>query len=215
MVQLVDRALLWPCHCCGFNPIIPPPIPQSEEKNRRKKKIREYKTSSAGCNFMLLTLWENDYFYYCWQMCAGASMLTDVVFWLIIFPFLTYKEYKLNFVSIVYFEWYFVHCMVFFLHCDDRKVVSTIGWQVEGHSSESEKYADYHSVLWSLLFFHQDCWLDVLTINHWFIFAFGILRALRINCLSYNLTTKNITEWRELSIIILRRLICQSHVNLP
>lgn len=34
------------------------------------------------------------FFCYCEQTCAGAAMLTDVVFWLIIFPFLTYKDYK-------------------------------------------------------------------------------------------------------------------------
>ncbi|KAJ8631171.1 hypothetical protein MRB53_024494 [Persea americana] len=35
-----------------------------------------------------------------YQTCAGAAMLTDVVFWLIIFPFLTYKAYALNFLLV-------------------------------------------------------------------------------------------------------------------
>ncbi|RWR85646.1 hypothetical protein CKAN_01451700 [Cinnamomum micranthum f. kanehirae] len=35
-----------------------------------------------------------------YQTCAGAAMLTDVVFWLIIFPFLTYKAYTLNFLLV-------------------------------------------------------------------------------------------------------------------
>ncbi|RVW43316.1 hypothetical protein CK203_070375 [Vitis vinifera] len=34
------------------------------------------------------------------QMCAGAVMLTDLVFWLILVPFLTGNSFKLNFVSI-------------------------------------------------------------------------------------------------------------------
>ncbi|RWR81970.1 hypothetical protein CKAN_01067600 [Cinnamomum micranthum f. kanehirae] len=34
------------------------------------------------------------------QTCAGAAMLTDVVFWLIIFPFLTHKDYTLNFLLV-------------------------------------------------------------------------------------------------------------------
>jgi hypothetical protein len=33
------------------------------------------------------------------QANAGAVMLTDCVFWFIIFPFLTEKDYSLNFVS--------------------------------------------------------------------------------------------------------------------
>ncbi|GAB4839765.1 hypothetical protein Ancab_020475 [Ancistrocladus abbreviatus] len=35
-----------------------------------------------------------------YQMCAGAVVLTDVVFWLIILPFLTSKDFKLGFVAI-------------------------------------------------------------------------------------------------------------------
>lgn len=37
------------------------------------------------------------------QICAGAVVLTDCVYWLIIFPFLTIKDYNLNFVSSRYF----------------------------------------------------------------------------------------------------------------
>lgn len=33
------------------------------------------------------------------QMCAGAVVLTDCVFWLILYPFLTAKDYDLDFVS--------------------------------------------------------------------------------------------------------------------
>jgi hypothetical protein len=33
------------------------------------------------------------------QTNAGAVMLTDCVFWFIIFPFLTIRDYDLNFVS--------------------------------------------------------------------------------------------------------------------
>ena len=35
------------------------------------------------------------------QMNAGAAILTDCVFWFIIVPFLTIKDYNLNFVSIM------------------------------------------------------------------------------------------------------------------
>lgn len=38
-------------------------------------------------------------FYFYRQANAGAVMLTDCVFWFIIFPFLTEKDYSLNFVS--------------------------------------------------------------------------------------------------------------------
>lgn len=38
----------------------------------------------------------------CEQINAGAVMLTDCVFWFIIVPFLTIKDYNLNFVSIIY-----------------------------------------------------------------------------------------------------------------
>ncbi|CBI28563.3 unnamed protein product, partial [Vitis vinifera] len=34
------------------------------------------------------------------QMCAGAVMLTDLVFWLILVPFLTGKSFKLNFLIV-------------------------------------------------------------------------------------------------------------------
>ncbi|KAL6567806.1 hypothetical protein OROGR_001474 [Orobanche gracilis] len=34
------------------------------------------------------------------QMCAGAVPLTDSVFWLIIYPYLTAKDYRLNFVAL-------------------------------------------------------------------------------------------------------------------
>nr|DAD34546.1 TPA_asm: hypothetical protein HUJ06_005186 [Nelumbo nucifera] len=34
------------------------------------------------------------------QMNAGAVVLTDIVFWLILFPFLTMKDYKLTFLKI-------------------------------------------------------------------------------------------------------------------
>lgn len=34
------------------------------------------------------------------QVSAGAVALTDCVFWLILYPFLTAKDYSLNFVSI-------------------------------------------------------------------------------------------------------------------
>jgi len=33
------------------------------------------------------------------QISAGAVVLTDCVYWLIIFPFLTLRDYDLNFVS--------------------------------------------------------------------------------------------------------------------
>lgn len=36
------------------------------------------------------------------QMNAGAVMLTDCVYWIVIFPFLTIKDYNLNFVSSAY-----------------------------------------------------------------------------------------------------------------
>lgn len=35
-----------------------------------------------------------------YQTCAGAAMLTDVVFWLIIYPFLTHKTHNLNFLLV-------------------------------------------------------------------------------------------------------------------
>lgn len=89
------------------------PPPPTLEKRRKEKKRKEEESLQ-----FIITLWENDYFCYCYQTCAGAAMLTDVVFWLIIFPFLTYKAYTLNFVSIVYFEWYFGHCLVLFLYWD-------------------------------------------------------------------------------------------------
>ncbi|VFQ63839.1 unnamed protein product [Cuscuta campestris] len=34
------------------------------------------------------------------QMCAGAVVLTDIVFWLIIYPFLTSNDYRLNFLAV-------------------------------------------------------------------------------------------------------------------
>ncbi|CAH9072843.1 unnamed protein product [Cuscuta europaea] len=34
------------------------------------------------------------------QMCAGAVVLTDIVFWLIIYPFLTSKDYRLHFLAV-------------------------------------------------------------------------------------------------------------------
>lgn len=37
--------------------------------------------------------------HFCEQTSAGAVMLTDVIFWLIIFPFLTAKDYTLSLVS--------------------------------------------------------------------------------------------------------------------
>ena len=33
------------------------------------------------------------------QMSAGAVMLTDSIYWFIIFPFLTIKDYNMSFVS--------------------------------------------------------------------------------------------------------------------
>ncbi|KAK1376573.1 UPF0641 membrane protein like [Heracleum sosnowskyi] len=33
------------------------------------------------------------------QVCAGAVMLTDIIFWFVIYPFLTPKDYKLNFLK--------------------------------------------------------------------------------------------------------------------
>lgn len=38
-------------------------------------------------------------FFFGEQMCAGAVMLTDLVFWIILVPFLTGESFKLNFVS--------------------------------------------------------------------------------------------------------------------
>ncbi|XP_050371838.1 uncharacterized protein LOC126789823 [Argentina anserina] len=35
-----------------------------------------------------------------YQMCGGTVVLTDVVFWLILYPFLTSKSYKLNFMMV-------------------------------------------------------------------------------------------------------------------
>lgn len=35
-------------------------------------------------------------------MNAGAVMLTDCIYWIVIFPFLTIKDYNLNFVSSAY-----------------------------------------------------------------------------------------------------------------
>ncbi|XP_040375646.1 uncharacterized protein LOC112167884 isoform X2 [Rosa chinensis] len=35
-----------------------------------------------------------------YQMCGGAVVLTDVIFWLILYPFLTSKDYKLNFMMV-------------------------------------------------------------------------------------------------------------------
>lgn len=58
---------------------------------------------------MLYYLWLDSHFFMqiinetffciCEQTSAGAVMLTDVVFWLIIFPFLTAKDYTLSLVS--------------------------------------------------------------------------------------------------------------------
>ncbi|XP_058188207.1 uncharacterized protein LOC131304820 isoform X1 [Rhododendron vialii] len=35
------------------------------------------------------------------QMCAGAVMLTDFVYWSIIFPFLTIKDYDMNYLTVI------------------------------------------------------------------------------------------------------------------
>jgi hypothetical protein len=35
-------------------------------------------------------------------MTAGAVMLTDSIYWIIIFPFLTMRDYSLDFVSSVF-----------------------------------------------------------------------------------------------------------------
>ncbi|XP_077244174.1 UDP-N-acetylglucosamine-N-acetylmuramyl-pyrophosphoryl-undecaprenol N-acetylglucosamine protein isoform X2 [Tasmannia lanceolata] len=40
-------------------------------------------------------------FQFAYQTCAGAVILTDVAFWLIIFPLLTLKDYRLNFLLVV------------------------------------------------------------------------------------------------------------------
>lgn len=34
------------------------------------------------------------------QICAGAVMLTDIIFWFVIYPFFTPKDYKLNFLEV-------------------------------------------------------------------------------------------------------------------
>ncbi|RDX73218.1 hypothetical protein CR513_47208 [Mucuna pruriens] len=35
------------------------------------------------------------------QTCAGAVVLTDIVFWLVLYPFMTSKDFRLHFVSII------------------------------------------------------------------------------------------------------------------
>lgn len=51
-------------------------------------------------------------------MSAGAVVLTDSVYWFVIFPFLTIKDYNLTFVSTVYplFALYFVYIFMAFLY---------------------------------------------------------------------------------------------------
>lgn len=51
--------------------------------------------------FSSLVYWPFAFGPFCcyWKMNAGAVMLTDCVFWFIIVPFLTIKDYNLNFVS--------------------------------------------------------------------------------------------------------------------
>jgi hypothetical protein len=53
------------------------------------------------------------------QMNAGAVILTDGVYWLIIFPFLTLNDYNLNLVSSKEFTLYFHSILLYFLprHC--------------------------------------------------------------------------------------------------
>lgn len=56
------------------------------------------------CSCMLLLrgilLFNSQLMYYCIQTNAGAVMITDLVFWFILYPFLAYNQYDMNFVSI-------------------------------------------------------------------------------------------------------------------
>lgn len=63
-------------------------------------------------NVELVSLDFDMFHYVLKQINAGAVMLTDCVYWLIIFPFLTLRDYDLNFVST---ETYFLLSHV--LHC--------------------------------------------------------------------------------------------------
>lgn len=60
------------------------------------------------------------FLFYCYkQMTAGSVMLTDSVYWFVIFPFLTIKEYNMNFVSTPFLFIsmnLFSPCLRFFLH---------------------------------------------------------------------------------------------------
>ncbi|CAA0833112.1 Unknown protein [Striga hermonthica] len=47
--------------------------------------------TASGCEYALQIIF---------QMCAGAVVLTDIVYWLIIYAFLTGKDYRLNFLVV-------------------------------------------------------------------------------------------------------------------
>ena len=47
-----------------------------------------------------ILLFNSQLMYYCIQTNAGAVMITDLVFWFILYPFLAYNQYDMNFVSI-------------------------------------------------------------------------------------------------------------------
>ncbi|XP_011071106.1 uncharacterized protein LOC105156620 [Sesamum indicum] len=50
-------------------------------------------------NHRTASVWENA-LQIMFQMCAGAVVLTDAVFWLVIYPFLTGKDYRLSFLVV-------------------------------------------------------------------------------------------------------------------
>ncbi|KAL0408599.1 UNVERIFIED_CONTAM: hypothetical protein Sradi_1794300 [Sesamum radiatum] len=50
-------------------------------------------------NHRTASVWEN-VLQIMFQMCAGAVVLTDAVFWLVIYPFLTGKDYRLSFLVV-------------------------------------------------------------------------------------------------------------------
>lgn len=51
------------------------------------------------------------------QMNAGAVMLTDCIYWLIIFPFLTLRDYDFNFVSRNLLKIVILHAFFFLSLC--------------------------------------------------------------------------------------------------
>ena len=52
------------------------------------------------CQYYGITLYETKLKFIFSQMTAGAVMLTDGVYWLVIFPFLNITDYEMSFVSV-------------------------------------------------------------------------------------------------------------------